>query len=372
MTARRIRKNEEKYLPPALVAEGEAGGPEARERIVRTYLTEHPRLFTGERATVERILREAPIAEGRTDLDALRTELLFGRIAYGFHPEEYLTYELEGKTPQERQAFIPARECLRDAYRMNDMTDMDVFNNKGMTYRRFGRYYRREAVYLSGEMDLATFLTFTKAHPVFVKKMVKEAMGRSVELVDLNETGQAPEDYFRSLLRDGPHILEERVVQSETLARLNPSSVNTIRSITFLTRHGIEDPYYFMKIGRAGSFVDNGGAGGILVGIDRETGRLCTDGYDEFNRRYETHPDSGVTFRGYQLPDWDAMKTLCREMSAQIPSVKLIGWDMAHTDGGWVVIEGNGKTQFIGPQTVFKRGIRTDVEGFLADMDLIV
>ena len=54
-----------------------------------------------------------------------------------------------------------------------------------------------------------------------------------------------------------------------------------------------------------------------------------------------------------------------------MPSVKYIGWDFAHTDDGWVIIEGNGRSQMIGPQTVFKRGIKAEVKGFMQDMDLI-
>ena len=191
-----------------------------------------------------------------------------------------------------------------------------------------------------------------------------------MELVDLTNCGKAPRDLFDSFLKHGPHQLEELVRQSETMARLNASSVNTVRCITFNTRHGIKDPYYFLKVGRAGSFVDNGGAGGILVGIDRDTGRLNTDGFDEFDNRYESHPDSGVKFNSYQLPNWKQIQKICLEMSSKTPKVKFVGWDMAHTDDGWVVIEGNGMSQMIGPQTVTKRGIKAEVEAFMADMDL--
>lgn len=194
-------------------------------------------------------------------------------------------------------------------------------------------------------------------------------MGRSVEKIDINHCGKTEEQFFQSLIKDGTHILEECVRQSSATADLNSSSVNTIRSITFNTKHGIEMPYFFMKISRTGSFVDNGGAGGILVGIDAETGRLCTDGFEEMNHCYERHPDSGVVFKGYRLPDWDQLKALSKKLSYMMPTVKYIGWDFAHTDHGWIVIEGNGRSQMIGPQTVFKCGIRSDVEAFMEDMD---
>ena len=52
-----------------------------------------------------------------------------------------------------------------------------------------------------------------------------------------------------------------------------------------------------------------------------------------------------------------------------MPSVRYIGWDLAYTkDNKWVVIEGNGMSQFIGPQTIWQRGIKKEVAAFMKDM----
>ena len=152
--------------------------------------------------------------------------------------------------------------------------------------------------------------------------------------------------------------------QSAKTAVFNDSSVNTVRCITLKTKNDMLVPYCFMRTGRSGAFVDNGGAGGLFVGIDPETGVLGTDGVDERGVRYNAHPDSGLRFQGYQLPDWSKMISTCKEMAMQIPTVRMIGWDMAYTDKGWIVIEGNGLTEVIGPQCTWLRGIRKDIEDF--------
>ena len=367
---RKVRSILMQHLPKETVSLCERE-PEKKAETVRQFFEQYPDRFAGDQKAAERVAEQSPNFADAADKEAVRTELLFDRIAYGFHPEEIVCYELDRKTPQERKAFISSRGCMHAVYRMNDINGMDVFNNKGKTYAAFGPYYRRDAVYLAKQSDLAAFRAFAEKHPVFVKKAVFEAMGRSIERVDIVDCGMSADEYFAALMKDGAHILEECVQQCSVMAALNSSSVNTVRSITFNTRHGIEQPYFFMKIGRAGSFVDNGGAGGILVGIDNETGELCTDGFDEMNNRYPQHPDSGVVFKGYQLPDFAQLKALSAELSAKMPSVKYIGWDFAHTDDGWVIIEGNGRSQMIGPQTVFKRGIKAEVKGFMQDMDLI-
>lgn len=370
-TKHRIKKRKSEFLRADEVEQAEKS-VDNKKRSVTNFFTKWPDRFSDDVRMVEKLINNAPCFAGKKDREAIKNELLFYRIGYGFHPEEYVCYELEGKTPEERKSFISSSECFLNVLKMNDYRDSQILNNKGLSYKRFKDKYRRDAVYIHKAGDYAEYLQFVHKHPVFVKKNVFEAMGRSVELIDIKTCGVSEKEYFESLLQIGPHLLEERVIQSEVMARLHPASVNTVRCITFNTKHGIIDPYYFMKIGQAGAFVDNGGAGGILVGIDNETGCLNTDGYDEFDRKYTVHPDSRIPFIGYQLPDWEQMKAICKELSAQLPRVKYIGWDMAHTDAGWVIIEGNGASQMIGPQTVFKRGCKAEVDALMADMDLIV
>lgn len=367
----KIKQNDSLHLSDDDIVQAEADF-DIKRTIVNKYFNMYPARFRDDVEMVSKLMQFAPSLKGEENKEDIRTELLFYRIGYGFHPEEYICYELERYSKEEQKAFLSSRECIVAALRMNDYFMKQILNNKGLTYRKFHRYYKRDAVYLQRTKDYEVFQAFVKKHPVFVKKNVFEAMGRSVALVDIRTCGMSEKEYFESLLRIGPHLLEERVIQSEVMAALHPASVNTVRCITFNTRHGIKDPYYFMKIGQAGAFVDNGGAGGILVGIDNDTGRLNTDGYDELDRKYTVHPDSQIPFIGYQLPDWEQMKAICKELSNQLPTVKYIGWDMAHTDDGWVIIEGNGASQMIGPQTVYKRGCKAEVAALMADMDLIV
>lgn len=367
---RRVKRNHSQYLQKQEVLEGEQY-PDNRINLVESYIKKWPNRFLADRDKAKKLVKSVPAYIGTGTEEELFSRLMFYRLAYGFLPEEYVCYELGKKSVEERRKFVSAKECYEKTFRMNDELAVEIFNNKGKTYERFKKYYQREAVYIEKQRDIDKYRKFVKANPVFVKKSVYEAMGRSVELIDMSAPEMDADAYFEKLIRIGPHLLEERVIQSPKLAAFNESSVNTVRCITFYTRSGVVAPYYFMKVGRSGSFVDNGGAGGILVGIDAETGKLCTDGFDECNRRYEVHPDSGVPFKEYQLPQWTQMKNMCIEMSSQIPDVKYIGWDMTHTKDGWVVVEGNGRSQMIGPQTVFKRGIKSEVEELMSHMDLV-
>lgn len=300
-------------------------------------------------------------ADKEGDISESKTDILFCCFAYGFMPDEYFVYELQSKTGKDRKSYISDRDRYLLVYRMNDIIDMDIYLDKFRTYQYFKQYYKRDAVGISKKSDKAKFLDFIVKHPVFVKKNVSLSRGKSVSLVDINEVQFEPEDYFRRLISEGEFILEERVVQSPVMSKLNPSSVNTVRCITFNTPDGIKIGPCFLKVGQGNSFIDNGGAGGILVGIDNKTGVLSTDGYDEFLNQYKVHPDTKTTFQGYQLPEWDSLISLAKEISQRTPSVRYIGWDFSHTEKGWLIIEGNASGQMIGPQIVWKNGMKEEI-----------
>lgn len=301
------------------------------------------------------------------DSENLRLELKFFYSAYGYTPNEYLSYGFSSKSYDEINSFISDRQSVLYGYSMNHLYAMNVFMDKWRTYERFRSYFHRECAVIESESDYSTFDSFAKKHPVFVKKDVLESCGRGVELVDISKEASM-RDCFERLRTSRKVMLEEVVHQSRILSTLNQSSVNTVRCFTLRLKKGIIVPWTFMKVGRNGSFVDNGGAGGLLIGINGETGMFNTDGVDEYGCRYEKHPDTGITFKGFSLPEWDSMIALCKEMAAMEPKVPWIGWDMAHTKDGWVVIEGNPLSEAIGPQSTMQKGIKDELEGFIALM----
>lgn len=284
-------------------------------------------------------------------------DILFCFFAYGFNPDEYLSYGLKAANLEKRLSYVSSRDTNIIVYSLNDIVDIDLFYDKWKTYERFAEYYQRSAMLIDKESDYAAFARFIQAHPKFVKKAVRLSKGQSVALVDATGVDDSSA-LFAELLEGGKTILEEPIVQSNLMSKLNETSVNTVRCITLKTNEGVEVLYTFLKVGRKGSFVDNGGAGGLLVGIDKETGMLITDARDEFANAYPSHPDHGYDFKDLKLPEWDGLIELTKSISAGISGISYIGWDFAHTEHGWIVVEGNGGSQLIGPQIVFQEGIK--------------
>lgn len=337
--------------------------PEKKKIILKNHRKRFPKRSENLIKDIKAVLDVQPYSNEKKA--SIAEDMFFYYYAYGFTPYEYEGYGFETKSKKERLTFESERGSVCYGYRMNDINSVRLLSNKNKTYELLHDYFKRDAVSIKNEADKDKFYEFIKKHKVFVRKLVDESCGRSVEKVDSDKFDRPAEEIFKEYISQGENILEELVVQNEALSKFNSSSVNTIRCITLRTSKGVDSPFCFMKVGRAGAFVDNGGAGGILVGIDEKTGILNTDGYDELNRKYDKHPDSGIVFKGYQLPEWDKMISMCKEMSNLIPGAKSIGWDTAYTDEGWVVIEGNALTEVIGPQTTTKKGIRKSLHKYL-------
>lgn len=316
----------------------------------------------------ERLYRE--FDKLNIEYDDLILDLKFCIYSYGFTPTEYLVYDLKNKGYNERIKYISEKDHMVFIYKMNDVFDLQLFNDKMKTYEKFGKYYGREIISISSKKDYNKYIDFLENNPVFVKKQVYESCGNSISKVYSKDID--PKEYFSEILKNGKTILEECIEQHETLSNLNSSSVNTVRCITFNTKDEVVIGYTFMKIGRKGSFIDNGGAGGLLVGIDKNTGVFNTIAIDEKMNTYQNHPDNGTEFVGYKLPDWDKLMNLCIKLSQKASGVNCIGWDFTYTSKSeWVVVEGNGMTQFIGPQSTQGIGIRDEVISYMNDMELL-
>ncbi len=160
------------------------------------------------------------------------------------------------------------------------------------------------------------------------------------------------EDLYNHLFRDVPaekfyfpgYIFEQLIKQHPSLGRINPSSVNTCRILTLKSKDGtIDTPFAFMRFGRAGNHVDNMNQGGVAAAIDMETGALHKGAY---NPKWEVgwtsvHPDSGAAIEGFQVPHWEEAKKLAVRAAAVMPGIKSIGWDIAISGEGPLLVEGN-------------------------------
>lgn len=142
------------------------------------------------------------------------------------------------------------------------------------------------------------------------------------------------------------YIVQERLEQHPDLAKLNPTSLNTIRVMSYHRGDEVIILYAVIRIGRKGQIIDNETAGGIKADIDLQTGCIngCAMGSPTEGRMPST--DVGTPIDGYQIPCFDKVLETVKEMHLRVPYFNLIGWDMSvDTDGKPTLIEWNSAPQ---------------------------
>jgi hypothetical protein len=104
--------------------------------------------------------------------------------------------------------------------------------------------------------------------------------------------------------------------------------------------------------------IDNIKAGGLMAPIDPETGRLGAACRGKRAGEIQRHPATDAAIVGLQLPDWDSAKQLvARAHRDAFPEYSMVGWDVAFTSNGPVLIEGNGKPCIVVAQRATATGI---------------
>ena len=257
------------------------------------------------RKALKDFLAEDELSDRRVVRD-LEKDIRACRDRYQTTPQEYFLFGFRGMSDELRDTF------LSDALRTRALlkrVPQDVFQhdlrNKYNLYQSSGRFFKRGVFFFSKEgTDRSAFVSFALQYKhLFLKR---------------NDSSKG-----------------------EEMAVWNPSSVNTLRlpCILYQGKFTVLGPFF--RTGRKGSIVDNAGAGGVFACVDAATGMLNSDGVDEKGRYYEKHPDSGLAFKGWQIPRWNEAVALAEEIQRTMPQEVYVGWDLALTPDGWVLVEGN-------------------------------
>ena len=139
-------------------------------------------------------------------------------------------------------------------------------------------------------------------------------------------------------------IIQERLQNASSWSSLTAGALATVRVVT-ARRQPSGSPEVllaFLRSPRSGSVVDNLSAGGLGVPLDLPTGELGL-GRDwvRVHDSHDHHPDTGALLAGVILPGWPEIRALALRAHACAGNWFSIGWDIALTTRGPVLIEAN-------------------------------
>src|SRR5699024_9118070 len=143
-------------------------------------------------------------------------------------------------------------------------------------------------------------------------------------------------------LNNNLDLIEESIVQHEDMNVLYPDAINTIRFITLVENDGVKILGASLRMGNGGH-VDNAAAGGVYASIDVTTGKLDSVAFKSSGVKYTKHPITNHPIEEFQIPFWDDVVKMCKKAALEVPDVRCVGWDVAISEKGPLLIEGNDR-----------------------------
>lgn len=210
----------------------------------------------------------------------------------------------------------------------------------------------------------------SNAGEVFLKPSIDSNSGKGCSILNVKNSKDilTSNSIEKILVEAGNNFnVQEKILNCKSISALNESSINTFRVTTYIWRGKIFHFPLILRIGRVGKILDNAHQGGLFIGVD-DYGTLMDCAYTEFQERFIKHPDSGVVFCGYKIPETAKILNAAYQLHSKIPQVGMISWDLTVDDKGEaVVIELNltGQAVWISQMAHGKSAFEENTAGIL-------
>lgn len=249
---------------------------------------------------------------------------------------------------------------------MNPRITRGVLENKIEFLRNYTAYIKREFSTLE-ELEKSSgqagrLLNHPSGHIV-----LKNSRGQAGKAVEVLKTDGIKADALANYMHSKDYDLaEEYVVQHPDMNKLSPSGLNTVRIITQIDKGQIDFLGARLRIS-VNSMVDNMAAGNLAAPIDITTGKVSGPGvYSDITKSDESvHPVTGVSIVGFQIPFWKEVYQMAREAALFDTRNRSVGWDIAITENGPELIEGNHNWCKLLWQLPVKKGLKSELEKYL-------
>lgn len=161
-----------------------------------------------------------------------------------------------------------------------------------------------------------------------IKPTIETGQGNGVKIFN-------PENDILSYLNaNGMNfIIQEKIEQHPILKSLNPSSLNTIRCVTYRKDNEVHILQSTLKIGQPGQIVDNGHHGGSFCGI-RSDGSLRNEVYTLNPFTSKKISPTGKKVEGIVIPNFTDVIERVKELGLKTPYSRYAGWDIAIDSNG--------------------------------------
>lgn len=287
----------------------------------------------------------------------LLCDTYYSIMRYGVGLTDYLNYEFYNRKRNERKEYAGIKIQNSFYETVSPSRYKKRYTIKPNFLKEFAKYTKRDFI-VPENCSVEEFKDFIRKHDVFMSKPYDGLGGADVQKMYRNNI-QDVDAYFLEC-KEQKIFLEELVKQHKDMNKLCDTSCNTIRIVTFNNHGKPEILWAGLRIGNGINSVDNFHAGGMGAAINMETGELIGPAIDKDLNRYDFHPTTHTKFDHFKIPYFEEAKNLVKEAALESDKILVVGWDIAITDEGPLIIEGNRRPGFDLIQVLDHRG-RKDI-----------
>lgn len=255
----------------------------------------------------------------------------------------YLDYHVFGFAKvkgAKRKTFMTMNENLSLVRQVNNPEDYKLFDNKVLFFEHFGEFTGRGFLNLEGK-TAADLEAFCKGKDVVFAKQTETFGGQGIT----REPVSAETDYnelYNRLMENKQYLIEDAIVQHSKMNELYSGSVNTLRMVTLVDNDNVPHfMYALIRMGQKGAKVDNISSGGMYAPVN-EKGIITHAAFcDKEGICHDVHPTSGTKLIGFEIPYFAEAVELVKKAALVVPGMRYVGWDIAITEKGPILVEGN-------------------------------
>ncbi len=297
----------------------------------------------------------------------IKLDILYSFLKYGTGYTDYFRGDFINIGHKERKTFVTAKSFYNIIHYLNNREYIGIFDNKLLFDKYFKDYIKRG--YLN--LKLASYDDYNKFLDTYKVVFAKDPFGecghgiKKIQ-VDKIENRQA---LYDEIIKNKQFLLEEGIVQCEQANAINPYVVNSFRVITLVNNGKSYVIGNALRVNQDETEVI--GCTNDLYFSFREDGKIDSNVIDDYGKIYDTHPLTGAKFSEIKIDQIHDSFELCKKAALEVPEIRYIGWDVAFSDKGPVIVEGNeypgyGIVQFFRLNNK-KTGHLKDIEEIIGD-----
>lgn len=281
-------------------------------------------------------LAEQMAKESHKSKTYVKFDMFINFIKYGIGYTDYYKGNYIALTKKEKATFVTTKTYFNLLGYLNDRRYRVLFWDKVIFNKMFKKYIKREFIDLrvSTPQDLAKFMEGRET--VFCKS-VDEFGGHNMSKVTVADEKDI-EALYKRLCDKKQFLIEETIIQHHELQRLNPYAVNSFRIVTLLKDNEVHILNNALRIN-----VDKEasiGCSDVFAKLNID-GTRATPFFDDGKKEYKVHPLTGEDLVNVKIPYVKEAFDMVKEAALVVPQIRYIGWDVAFTENGPIIVEGN-------------------------------